>query len=59
MGYFSNLAVAIIEDYERLALDFPHDARVRIVARDQNVSEAEVEAVIFPWLDGDYDYLAD
>ena len=55
MGYFSNLAVEIIEDYERLAPNFPHPARISMIAEDKGYSEAEVEAVIFPWIDGDYD----
>lgn len=59
MGYFSNLAVDIIEEYERLVPNFPHPARISIVAENQNLSEAEVEAVIYPWIDGDYDYSGD
>lgn len=56
MGYFSNLAIDIVEEYERLQPNFPHQASISIVAKNHSLSEAEVEAVIFPWIDGDYDY---
>jgi len=59
VGYFSNLSVDIIEEYERLQNNFPHPARISFVAKLYNISEAEVEAVICPWIDGDYDYLND
>lgn len=49
----------IIEEYERLQNNFPHPARISFVAKLYNISEAEVEAVICPWIDGDYDYLND
>lgn len=59
MGYFANKAVEIIEEYERLVPLIPHSARIALVAKNQSVLEAEVEAVIFPWIDGNYDYSAD
>lgn len=56
MGYFANKAVDIIEEYERLVPLIPHSARIALVAKNQSVMESEVEAVIYSWIDGDFDY---
>lgn len=59
MGYFANKAVEIIEEYERLVPLTPHSVRIALVAKNQSVLESEVEAVIYPWIDGDFDYSGD
>ena len=50
MGYFSNLSVEIVEQYESLVPLFPHPVRVSIVARRLNLTENDVYAVIEDWL---------
>jgi len=56
MGFFSNLSVAIIEDYERLHQHFPHKERMQVIAKEYGVSIQEVESIIYSWIEKDYDY---